>query len=428
EKHLELQRLYGWIEEQNAQLQEEATRRANVEAALQRARDELLVLYEVSAVTSQDLPLKTMLDQALSKAMQAIPSEHGAILLPVEKEAESQPDALRLMTQQGTLGEVMPPREALFPGGGLMGWLHQEREPLLIPDLSVEMRVHPAMRQIGSKAMLATPLRAEGRVLGIMGLIRAKDRGFNLEEIALLASVGDQIGVAVQRDRLRQRAWQANVLEERQRLSRNLHDSVTQSLYGLVTLTEAGQEHLEKGALERAGEMFDRLGTVARQALKEMRLFIFELHPPALEEAGLAAALQMRLDAVEGRSGVQARIAGDDVDIHLPQPVEETLYYIAQEALNNILKHAGDCSASISLHAEGEKLVIEIADNGCGFDPQAAPAGVGLRNMRERAAEIGAALEVRSAPGEGVRVRVVVEVGELVSAGSERRHVVEGLS
>jgi signal transduction histidine kinase len=199
-------------------------------------------------------------------------------------------------------------------------------------------------------------------------------------------------------------------MEERARLARELHDSVTQSLYSLTLLAEAGRELASSGEVQRAGHHIARVGEIAQQALKEMRLMLHELRPPLLEEEGLIGALRQRLEAVEGRVGIDARVLAEEW-IELPPSVEDGLYRIAQEALNNTLKHAQARSVWVRLRSRQEHVELEVADDGVGFDPATVidGGGMGLASMRERAHKLGGTLTVSSSPGSGTRVKVAVE-------------------
>jgi signal transduction histidine kinase len=252
-------------------------------------------------------------------------------------------------------------------------------------------------------------LTAEGQSHGILALARAYTEAFDLNEVALLVSLANQVGLAVSAARMRQRLQEASLMEERQRLARDLHDSVTQSLYGLVTLTEVGQIRLEAGNSPAAAELFKRIGQTARQAIREMRLFIHQLRLPVLAKEGLINALDLRLAAVEGRSDIQASLNADE-SIRLPVDFETALYHIAQEALNNSLKHASAKTITVNLLRNNQQIELQIIDDGCGFDPAAAGrAGMGLHNMLSRAAEIQAACTIDSQPGSGTRVTVTLE-------------------
>lgn len=203
-------------------------------------------------------------------------------------------------------------------------------------------------------------------------------------------------------------AQELAVAQERNRMARELHDSVAQTLYGLTLQADAAARKLAAGQLSQVAEDLQYLSQSAQATLQETRLLIFELRPPILDEVGLAGALRARLDAVERRSGLRCDLAVSDAQ-NLAPDAETALFRISLEALNNVLKHAAAGSVSITLEDVGDRLRLTIADDGAGFDPRAASAqGYGLRTMRERAEQAGGALYVESAPGQGACV--IVEV------------------
>ena len=207
---------------------------------------------------------------------------------------------------------------------------------------------------------------------------------------------------------LRQREREQAVTEERNRLARDLHDSVSQALYGVTLYSEAAAGHLAQGHTDRAADHLQELQDTAQEALAEMRLLIFELRPPILEDLGLVAALQARLQAVEGRAGLRTEFK-TNLEGRLPLNIEEGLYRIAQEALNNALKHAQARQIRVQLWQAGTGVMLEVADDGVGFDPATAGerGGMGLSAMAERAADLGARLEIESEAGRGTRVAVL---------------------
>ena len=152
-----------------------------------------------------------------------------------------------------------------------------------------------------------------------------------------------------------------------------------------------------------------RLGELAQQSLKEMRLLVYELRPSALERAGLAGAIRERLDAVERRSGMTARLQIDDV-AQLAPNMQIQLFHIIQEALNNTLKHAAASVVRVRLQIEDGLTLLEVIDNGKGFDPAevAAAGGLGLTSMRERVETLGGQFNLDSAPGQGTIIRVTL--------------------
>lgn len=199
------------------------------------------------------------------------------------------------------------------------------------------------------------------------------------------------------------------VMEERNRLARDLHDSVTQAIYSTTLYAKAAARQLAAGDRDMARRHLEDLENSAQQALLEMRLLVHELRPLELGTEGLVAALQARLDAVEGRAGLETdlRVEGEP---RLTAEREEGLYRIAQEALNNALKHARPRRVSVRLRQEASKLTMEISDDGRGFVPDdpARSGGMGLRGMRERAARLGGRLWLESEPAGGTTVRVEV--------------------
>jgi PAS domain S-box-containing protein len=269
-----------------------------------------------------------------------------------------------------------------------------------------------------TRSVLNVPLVYRGKALGLLGFdsVRA-EKTWDRDSIALLRIVGEVFVNALQHKRA-QEAVQTATLAERSRLARELHDSVTQSLYSVTMYTEAAARLLMDGQQATAAEYLRDARDTAQEALREMRLLLFELRPPVLEQSGLAGALQARLDAVEKRAGVQAdlRVAGvegmADAD-WLPLAAQQELYHIAQEALNNSLKHARARHLQVCLQLEGGAVRLDVVDDGVGFDPTTAEArgGLGLPGMRERVQRIGGQLQIESAPGQGTRVRVEVPRG-----------------
>jgi PAS domain S-box-containing protein len=390
---------------QQARLHEQVQRHA--EELEQRVADrtrELLTMYEVMAIASEALDLETTLVRSLGRVLVAMESNAGAIHL-LDEGGETR----RLAVQQGFPPDLVAQLESLPSRKGLGGWVIEHGQPLIVPDITSDPRMIVTPDTI-PRTYVGVPMRAGGRTLGVISVLRETTQPqFSQEEITLLASLADRVGAVVERTRLRQLAEQAAVLEERQRLARELHDSVTQSLYILNLLTEAGRRTATAGDLTGVEGYLGRLGEIAQQALKEMRLLVYELRPLVLEREGLVGALQQRLDAVEGRAGVEARLLVE-TEVELAPPVEEALYRIAQEALNNALKHAQATSVTVRMHTEGERVELEIADNGQGFDPNAIgdTGGLGLITMRERAEQLGGTLRILSAPGEGTKVRARV--------------------
>lgn len=260
-----------------------------------------------------------------------------------------------------------------------------------------------------TQSEVVIPLRVGGQAIGTLDIHNNRAYAFKDEEIMVLQSLGDQIAIAIENARLYNQSRDLAVLEERNRLARELHDSVTQSLYSLMLLTEGWRRTLNGQEKVDIESYLSRIKEISARSLKEMRLLIMELRPPTLDQEGLVGALQKRLDAVEKRVGIKARVMMEEF-CDLPIAVEKELYWIAQEALNNSLKHANASQVTVLINVEGPSVILRVIDDGIGFDVQTAQSqgGMGLFNMRERAARLGGSLVIESTIGSGTVVTACV--------------------
>ena len=291
---------------------------------------------------------------------------------------------------------------------GITGWVAAHSMPLVIPDVSQDER-YLRFSHHETRSELAVPIITKGVVTGVLNLQSSQVNAFDESDVELMQTVATQAGVAIENAHLYEQARQVAVLEERQRLARELHDSVTQSLFGISLYSEAAQETLLKGNQSETDEHLREIHTSAHEALAEMRLLIYELRPPVLEKEGLAAALEARLASVEGRSGLMTKFSYQFSE-RLPVWMEQGLYRIAHDALNNALKHANAKNIQIILDQTDKIIWMEIQDDGVGFDPKKAcqPGCMGLSTMQERVSSMNGKLIIDSKPGHGARIRVEI--------------------
>ncbi len=388
-----------------------AIERARLLAAERQRADELDALRTTMAEVTSELELSTLLQAIVERAVGLVHATTGELGLYEEASQQVQV-AFAYGHDKDTVGMRHP------LGQGAMGCVAETGEPLIIEDYSTWDRRAPQYADVPMHSAVAAPLKVGGRLVGVIALADVDpSRQFGPAELHLLNLFAQQAAIAIENARLYDQAQQAAVVEERSRLARELHDSVTQSLYSLTLLSVAAQRLAETGEMERVKGYLTRIGEIGQQALNEMRLLVYELRPVALEWEGLVGALRQRLDAVEQRAGVGVRlvIGGEAGTIKLPATLEEALFRIAQEALNNALKHAAPTSVEVRIQVDGgetgQRVELEVRDDGQGFDPQAVrdKGGMGLVSMHERAEKIDAELTIRSAPGEGTRVTVVVD-------------------
>jgi GAF domain-containing protein len=213
---------------------------------------------------------------------------------------------------------------------GLAGFVAGSGRPLRVPDVSQESR-YVWMQGSQTRSELAVPIRVKEQVIGVLDLQSDHFNHFGETDQAIMEALASQAGIAIENARLYEQAQQLAVFEERNRLARDLHDSVTQSIYSLTLLAEAGQRMIQAGDTEQIVQNQSRLGAIAQQALQEMRLLVYELRPLDLKKAGIVAALEQRLEVVERRAGVEAHLVVSG-EIQLTETVEEALYRIAHEA------------------------------------------------------------------------------------------------
>ena len=291
---------------------------------------------------------------------------------------------------------------------GIAGWVAHTGQLLLVPDVSQEPR-YVWMQGSQTQSELTVPIVIKGQVIGVLDVQIDQLNGFNDSDIETMVALASQTGIAIENARLYENARKMAVLEERQRLARELHDSVTQSLYGITLYSQAAAFQLAAEHYADAEKSIDEINATAQEALAEMRLLIYQLRPPVLEKEGLLAALQARLTAVEGRARIKYTLKADLMN-RLPDALEEGLYHIAQEALNNVLKHARAHAVNVTLRQSGSLVNLEISDDGVGFDLDNVyqEGTMGLRDMRARANELGATLSILSRPGSGTRIKVEV--------------------
>lgn len=386
----------------------------SVEELEQRIADltrQRAALRQILAATGASASLSTVLKESLRGVLLAARGDAGFIHLRHKKS-----DAMQLVASEGISDTVRARVERVSSQDGLVAWVARNSRPLLIPDTGQDPRTVYLTDSDGLAVYAGVPVVRGARVWGTLSVLGRDESQFGEEEVALLLSIGEEIGTVLEHARLHRETERLLVVEERNRLARELHDSVTQSLYSLTLFAEAGRRAAEAGQNEDAAGTFSQIGEAGLQALKEMRLLVYRLRPPILAEEGLERALQHRLHAVEGRAGVTSELAVEGA-APLSPGLQDALYQIAQEALNNALKHAAATEVRVSITTQADsrqplgkgdarEVTLAVADNGRGFEP--APAGdsggLGLTSMSEWAQMYNGAIDIDSRPGQGTTV------------------------
>jgi signal transduction histidine kinase len=393
-------------------------------------------LRELLAVLNSEKGLEEILGHALGQAARHLGGDGGAIYL----RAGEGDDLIVLHAAHGLGVEHLPTRQRV--GTPVSGMAIERRRPVACRDLLAalddaitrvadtqveELGSHLVVHRLGARldpdldppgpprarrlserfrAVLALPLVAREQRYGALTLYYREPRAFTDEEIGLGAAFADQVALAIENARLHARAREAATLEERQRLARELHDAVTQTLFSASLIADVLPRIWDRDAAE-ARLRLDELRQLTRGALAEMRTLLLELRPDALLEVGLGDLLRQLVESFSGRARVRT-ILSVEGQRGIPPEVQVTFYRIAQEALNNVAKHSGARTAEVTLNQTAESVELAVADDGRGFVVGDAPGGhFGLRIMRERAAGANASVEVSSRPGGGTRVAIV---------------------
>lgn len=288
----------------------------------------------------------------------------------------------------------------------------QTRRAQVLP-LTVTQRpgyedVREAIVRAGWESMAVVPMIYRGVGIGLLMVVYRPAEEPDAEELLLLEAIADQAAVALENSRLFAQARSVAVMAERQRISRDLHDSVSQALYAISLAAQTAREVLPADA--PAIEPVEYVVSLSDAALAEMRAMIFELRPETLAREGLVGALRRQAASIEARHQivVETRLA-DEPSLSLD--AKEMMYRVAQEALQNVVKHARASRVNLFLDVEPEVVTLTVEDNGRGFSPNEQFTGhLGLVSMRERAIEAGATATLEAAPGAGCKITIRLPV------------------
>jgi signal transduction histidine kinase len=261
-------------------------------------------------------------------------------------------------------------------------------------------------------SFLGVPIVSRGKVIGAFYLAdKTGAAEFSREDQETIEMLAAHAAVAIENAQLYERSRELSVVEERNRLARDLHDSVVQTLFSISLTAEAASANLALDPQKARGEV-ENLRDLAREALQEARALVFELRPGALDSEGLVPTLQKHVDVVRRVSHKEISLSTDGYD-RQSSDLEKELFRITQEALSNAVRHADAARIEIDLASGDGRVAVTVTDNGVGFDPsdpQIRTRRLGVTSMEERAEELGGSLSIQSRPGTGTRVRVEVPI------------------
>src|SRR3954470_16983988 len=356
-------------------------------------------LSDVVLAIASEHEVEPVLQRLLDSARELAGARYAALGIP------DGDGAFASFITSGMSDELIAAMGPLPRTHGMLGAMLLSPAPHLTDDITADPRfrgwwprAHPQMR-----SFLGVPIVARGEVIGALYLTEKEDgTTFSAADQRLIELLAAHAAIAIENARLHERSRELSIVEERNRLARELHDSVTQQLFGVALAAESAQTLLARDRDGAAAEL-KRVSELARGAMEELRAVVFELRPGSLEAEGLATVLRKHVEVLRRVSGQAIELKVRDVPRLAPAPATQVLR-IAQEALGNALRHASAQHIKVRLEA----LTLTVCDDGIGFDPKAVCGQrLGLTSMQERATELGGTLTVVSSE-RGTTLRLEV--------------------
>ncbi len=381
--------------------------------ALSRHR-ELLTLNTVAAAASQPMKLEELLQIAVDGVVEAVGVDGGLACILDEEN-----DELRHVAYRNIPEDLLGPlKKVKLEQGRVHTTVVRTGNPIYISDWNQDPRFSGTGRKPHFTSTLTVPLKSEGLVKGVLALVSRSHFTFDPTQVQFLLTVGGQLAVAIERTQLHQQVVSMAVLQERERIAREMHDGMAQLLGYINTQTIAVKVLLSKEQIIEAREELTKMEEAARDLYADVREGMLGLRAAAYSRDGLLPALREYAAQYTEMSDVKVvvEVADDTEHFHLAPSVEIQLMRIVQEALTNVRKHSGATAVNVEFANKGNELQVTVADNGHGFELERLQSTgwprFGLQTMRERAEAVGGTLSIDTAPGRGTNVHVHIPVAD----------------
>ena len=399
EKIIEMLAAYAGVAIENARLYE---RSQEHEAALTSRNEQLALLNQILSALSSSLELEEILNKTLALLMAHFKVEAGEIFL-MEEDGET----LRLVLHRGEAAEAFWTRTRYKIGEGMVGKAAQTLEPIINNHLEQdELVTRQAVVDAGFKQITCIPLTTRGEVVGVLTIAARSRKAISKNGLQLLMSVAAGAGTAIENARLHSNVRRLAVLEERERIGMDLHDGTIQSIYGVGLALENARMLLRENP-QVAEDRLQKAMEDLNHTIRDIRNYILDLRPRQLHGESLIEGLGRLITEFRLNTKLEVSLAGPKEPMtDLTQVNAMSLFHICQEALANIAKHANASKVSIDLWATSERILLEVSDDGQGFELEKAnkTVGHGLANMQTRVQNVGGDLDITSAPGEGTSI------------------------
>jgi len=399
ERIIQMLAAYAAVAIHNARLYDELKQR---DQALTRRNQDLALLNNIAEVLTASLKLDEILHKTLSHVMDYMGVESGEIFL-----LEEDKQTLRLVLHRGQAAEVFWTRNRFQAGEGMIGLVAKTGEAVVSHDLAHDMRyLRDAVVDAGFKQMACFPLTSTGNLVGVLSAVTRSSVPLNEHDIQVITAIGSWAGLAIENARLHTDARRLAVLEERDRIGMDLHDGIIQSIYGVGLVLE----HARLLATEDPSQSAERIQqaiTSLNHTIRDIRSYILDLRPRQFGDENLIDGLNRLVMEFRVNTLAEANLHGSQDELKdLPQGHALALFHISQEALANAAKHAHAKKVDISVWTSPERIMLEIHDNGYGFETEkmSMTLGHGLSNMHTRAHHVGGDVEISSVIGEGTSI------------------------
>lgn len=386
-----------------------------MEARMVRHNRELGAVAEVASALGQSLRLDEVMQIALDKSMAILDGDGGIICILDEEHKE-----LVASAHRGISDELFAQlRRAKLSEDAVGAEVIKTGRPVMVDDAFADPATSEAAKREGFRTVMAIPLPAKGKAVGVLVLARRLERPFSSADAALLSAIAGQAGMAIQNAALHAQVEGLAVTEERGRIAREMHDGLAQVLGYINAQSLAVRKLVASGRVSEATAELARMDEAVQQVYAELREAILDLRTSPGSEVGFLSSLQGYLERYREMTGIQTvvEVRGPVDAVRLPPATEIQLMRIIQEALSNVRKHAKATAVTVSLNLDDEMLQVVVEDDGQGFDLERLPVRsrprFGLQTMHERAQAIGGTFQITSHLAAGTSVIVRVHVGPI---------------
>jgi len=358
-------------------------------------------LRDISTLLTSTLDLKELLARILNNLGRIVPHDSASIRMADQNQG---------LTTDSLSGQPRPrtpeERDLLTTRHAYLREMFETRNPIIVPDIHTDPYGQNDAERAAIQSYIGAPIRVQNETIGFMYVFSKRPDFFKAIHAERLMAFAELAAIAIQNAKLYQQSQALAAVEERQRLARDLHDSVSQTLFTCRNMAESALRRWDKDP-SRARELTEEVYQLTITALAEMRILLLELRPAALTHVTLKQLFEQYLQPIQNRRQFALHLAIADIP-PLPPDVQIALYRIVQEALNNIDKHARAEQVIVRVENHDNHVSLEISDDGEGFNLEATRGtSLGLGIMRERAEGIGAALQIESHIGEGTRITII---------------------